>query len=114
MKFNNNNKNFNNKRKFININVRKSYTVAESKNAVLFQFDSNDLEQYYVWINKSAIFTSEFTDILDISLIVDKDFQYSIYQESNTDWKKPDGKCSGKELYDELMRDTEIASINRK
>lgn len=111
MKFNNERKE-NTKSKFINIKVRRSYTVAESKKAVLFHFETDNFEGFYVWINKIAIFASNFTDILDVSLIDNNDFMYSVYKEGNNDWSKPDGKVSGKELKAEILKDFAIQEIN--
>lgn len=102
-----------NTRNFINVKVRRSYTVGESKKAVLFEFETNDFESYYVWINKNAIFTSIYTDILDISLKDSEDFLYSIYKEGNNDWKKPDTKVSGKKLKEEILKIYDIQEINK-
>lgn len=107
-------KNQKSEKNYLNIKVRKSYAVGESKNAVLFEFDTNDYEQFYVWINKWAIYTSEYTDILDISLVDGIDFKYSIYRKNNNDWKKPDAKISASDLKNELLKDSAIAEINRK
>lgn len=107
-------KNENTKKEFTNIKVRKSYTIGESNKAVLFEFETNDFESYYVWFNKKAIYTSMFTDILDISLIKDDKFKYSIYKKDNYDWKKPDAKVSAEELKAELLKDYDIALINQK
>lgn len=102
-------------RKYIRVKVRKNYTISESQEAVLFGFYTSDgLEKYYVWINKKAIYTSYYTDILDISLINDENYKYSIYKEGNYDWKKPDAKVTGKELKEELLKDQNIADINKK
>lgn len=101
-------------KEFTNIKVRKSYTIGESKNAVLFEFETKDFESYYVWFNKKAIYASMFTDILDISLINDGKFKYSIYKKNNFDWKKPDGKVSADQLKEELLKDYGIALINQK
>lgn len=100
-------------RKYLRVKVRKNYTIGESQEAVLFEFYS-ELETYYVWINKKAIYTSYYTDILDISLIDSNDYKYSIYKDGNYDWKKPDAKVSGKELKEELLKDSNIAEINKK
>lgn len=104
----------NTKKEYLNIKIRKSYTIAESTNAVLFEFETNDFESYLVWFNKGAIYTSDYTDILDISLINDDNFKYSIYKKDNDDWKKPDAKVSGAELKEELLKDYDIAIINKK
>lgn len=108
-------KNENTNRKYLKVKVRKNYTIGESQEAVLFGFyTSEGLESYYVWINKKAIFTSNYTDILDISLIADESYKYSIYKEGNYDWKKPDAKVSGKDLKKELLTDQNINEINKK
>lgn len=101
-------------KKYLRVKIKKSYTIGESQEAVLFRFDTSDLESYYVWINKKAIYSSYYTDILDVSFIDDESYKYSIYREGNYDWKKPDAKVTGTELKAELLKDLDIAEINKK
>lgn len=91
-------------RNYYKIKLSKDFAIAESAKAVLFKININ-AESLHIWINKAAIFSSEFTNILNISLIDEKDYQYSLYKENNQDWKKPDYSISGSELIDYIANE---------
>lgn len=98
--------------KYISIKLSKEYVVAESKNAVLFSVEQEDFESFKFWINKWAIWTSQYSNILEVSILNDDEFKYSIYRETNNDWKKPDLKISGSELNNELLKIYDIKYLN--
>lgn len=94
------------KAKYLKIKVDRSYAIAESEKSVLFKIDYKE-KNYKLWINKVGIFPSEFTNILTISLVDSPKFKYSLYKENNENWKKPDLRISGKELF-ELYEEQEV------
>ena len=98
----------NSKTKYLKIKVDRSFAIAESERSVLFKIGYNG-KNYKLWINKVGIFPSEFTNILSISLVDSVKFKYNLYKENNDNWKKPDLKISGKELF-ELYEEDEMAS----
>lgn len=102
------NKSKKSKAKYLKIKVDRSFAIAESERSVLFKIGYNG-KNYKLWINKVGIFPSEFTNILSISLVDSVNFKYNLYKENNDNWKKPDLKISGKELF-ELYEDDEMAS----
>ena len=94
------------KAKYLKIKVDRSYAIAESERSVLFKINYNG-KDYKLWINKVGIFPSDFTNILSISLVDSDKFKYNLYKENNDNWKKPNLKISGKELF-ELYEDKDI------
>lgn len=102
------NKSKKSKSKYLKIKVDRSFAIAESERSVLFKIGYNG-KNYKLWINKVGIFPSEFTNILSISLVDSVNFKYNLYKENNDNWKKPDLKISGKELF-ELYEDDEMPS----
>ena len=96
------------KNKYLKIKVDRSFAIAESERSVLFKIGYEG-KNYKLWINKVGIFPSEFTNILSISLVDSSNFKYNLYNENNDNWKKPDLKISGKELF-ELYEEDEMAS----
>ena len=93
------NKRKNSKAKYLKIKVDRSFAIAESERSVLFKIGYNG-KNYKLWINKVGIFPSEFTNTLSISLLDSPKFNYNLYKENNDNWKKPDLKISGKELFE--------------
>lgn len=91
---------------YLKIKVDRSFAIAESERSVLFKIEYEG-KNYKLWINKVGIFPSEFTNTLTISLIDSPKFKYSLYKENNENWKKPDLKISGKELF-ELYEEQEV------
>lgn len=93
------------KRNFTTVKLLKDNVVGENAKAVLFRYvDNVNSESFYFWINKKAIFTSQYSNILNVSLIDENDFNYSVYKEGNKDWSKPDNSVGAKTL---------IAAINK-
>lgn len=106
----------NTKRNFTTIKLLKDNVVGENQKAVLFRFvDNVNSESFYFWINKKAIFTSQYSNILNVSLIDENDFNYSVYKEGNKDWTKPDNSVGAKTLIDAVNKVCEkTALINKK
>ena len=102
------NKSKKSKAKYLKIKVDRSFAIAESERSVLFKIGYNG-KNYKLWINKLGIFPSEFTNILSISLVDSDKFKYNLYKEDNDNWKKPNLRISGKELF-ELYEEDEMAS----
>ena len=102
------NKKTKSKKKYLKIKVDRSFAIAESERSVLFKIGYEG-KNYKLWINKVGIFPSEFTNILSISLVDSPNFKYNLYNEDNDNWKKPNLKISGKELF-ELYEEDEMAS----
>ena len=96
----------NSKTKYLKIKVDRSFAIAESERSVLFKIGYKG-KNYKLWINKVGIFPSEFTNILSISLVDSVKFKYNLYKENNDNWKKPDLKISGKELFELYEEDEE-------
>ena len=94
------------KNKYLKIKVDRSFAIAESERSVLFKINYKE-KNYKLWINKVGIFPSEFTNILSISLLDSSKFKYNLYKEDNDNWKKPNLRVSGKELF-ELYEDQEV------
>ena len=94
------------KNKYLKIKVDRSFAIAESERSVLFKINYKG-KNYKLWINKVGIFPSEFTNILSISLVDSSKFKYNLYKEDNDNWKKPNLRVSGKELF-KLYEDQEV------
>lgn len=108
-------KNENTEKNYLKINLPKSFVIGENKDAILFAIKKDDTtDNYMFWINKKGVFYSNYSNILNVSLIDFKDFQYSIYKLSNRNWKTPDNMVSGKILFDNLMKNEIISLLNRK
>lgn len=106
----------NTKRNFTSFKLLKENVVGENQKAVLFRFvDNVNSESFYFWINKKAIFTSQYSNILNVSLIDENDFNYSVYKEGNKDWTKPDNSVGAKTLIAAINKVCEkTALINKK
>ena len=89
--------------KYLKIKVDRSFAIAESEKSVLFKINYKG-KDFKLWINKVGIFPSEYTNTLTISLVDSAKFKYSLYKEDNENWKKPNVRVSGKELF-ELYED---------
>lgn len=99
-------------KEYLKINLNRNMVIAESKNSVLFQIESDNLESFLFWINKKAIFSSNYSNILTVSIINDEQFLYSVYKPTNNDWKKPDAQVVGKNLVDELLKNKFVKIYN--